>query len=104
MTLLFALVFLAAAPVGAAQKAAPAPHGSTHGQGQHAGELLDLNTASADDLKQLPGIEDAHAKKIVESRPYKRKDELVTKKILPLPAYDAIKDHIVAKQGTAPAK
>jgi competence protein ComEA len=38
---------------------------------------LDINSASEDDLKALSGIGDAYAKKIVEGRPYKRKDELI---------------------------
>jgi competence protein ComEA len=59
---------------------------------------LDLNTASEADLKMIPGIGDAYAKKIVQNRPYKRKDELVQKKVVPQATYDKIKDHVVAKQ------
>ena len=61
-------------------------------------EKLDINTASEDQLKDLPGIGDAYAKKIVANRPYKAKDELVEKKVIPKATYQKIKDRIVAHQ------
>jgi competence protein ComEA len=59
---------------------------------------VDINNAPAPDLEALPGIGPVYAKKIVEGRPYKRKDELVQKKILPQATYDKIKDQIVTKR------
>jgi competence protein ComEA len=60
-------------------------------------EALDINSASEDQLKALPGIGDAYAKKIVDGRPDKRKDELV-QKIVPQGTYDKIKNQVVAKE------
>lgn len=60
--------------------------------------LIDINTASRDDLKALKGVGDKRADDIIKGRPYKGKDELVQKKIIPQGVYNGIKDKIIAKQ------
>jgi competence protein ComEA len=62
--------------------------------------LIDINTASVAELKAIPGMGDVYAKKIVAGRPYAKKDQLKSKKIIPASLYDKIKNKIVAKQPT----
>ena len=76
------------AKMAPAEKMAPAPKA----------ELLDINSATADELKALKGIGDAYSAKIIAGRPYKGKDELVQKSIVPQATYDKIKDKVIAKQ------
>jgi DNA uptake protein ComE-like DNA-binding protein len=93
LTLLLGACWAAAAQVPA--KKAPIAKAA---QKAASGELLDINSASAEKLMALPGIGEAYSKKIIAGRPYRAKNELVQKNVLPQATYDKIKDTIVARQ------
>jgi competence protein ComEA len=94
-----AMTIGAAAQTGAPQKKADAKTAAkAEAKKTEAAALVDINAATAEQLKTLPGIGDAYAKKIIDGRPYKMKNQLVTKNVLTQALYDKIKDAIVAKQ------
>ena len=64
--------------------------------------LIDINTATKAELSAIPGIGDVYSQKIIDGRPFAKKDQLKSKKIIPATTYDKIKDKIIAKQ--APKK
>ena len=98
LLILIAALSLAAAPQ---QKATPK---KTPAKPAAVAAQLDINTASQDALKALPGIGDAYSAKIIAGRPYDRKDQLVSRNIVPQATYDKIKDKIIAKQSTPKKK
>lgn len=65
------------------------------------GSKLDINSATKDQLEQLPGIGAAYSQKIIDNRPYHTKLDLVRKKVIPQSTYDKIKNQIIAHQETA---
>ena len=84
----------AATPSTASGTAAPAHTKAT----KAATDLLDINSCSKEELMKLPGVGEAYAQKIVSGRPYKGKDELVQKKLIPEATYKKISGMIIAKQ------
>ena len=84
----------ASTPSTAAKPPAAAAPAATSSQGA----LIDINTASKDELDKLPQIGAARAEAIIKGRPYRAKNELLDKKIIPQNAYDAIKDRVIAHQ------
>jgi len=95
---LFTALVLAGAP--AAKKSTTGKSASTSQPtaSKSKSSLIDINSASASELKALPGIGDAYSAAIIKNRPYANKRQLLSRKVVPQATYDKISDQIIAKQ------
>jgi competence protein ComEA len=93
LTAVFALSLISGMAVA---QATPAPAKGTTATAS--ADLLDINSATKDQLDALPGIGAAYSQKIIDGRPYAKKTDLVRKKVIPQATYNKIKEKIIAKQ------
>jgi len=98
LALLCAALLAFAVPAIAADKDAKSAPKAAATAAAKADDKIDINRAKVEELMKLDGIGDVRAKAIVKGRPYKGKDDLVAKNIIPQGVYDKISDQIIAKQ------
>ena len=85
---------------GAAAPATSSTKSTSSKSSSASSSKLDINAATADQLKALPGIDAATAQKIIAGRPYHAKNDLVSKNIISKTEYDSIKDEIIAHRAS----
>jgi competence protein ComEA len=98
LSMVLALPAMAQTTSPSKSPSSPAATAPSKSKSQQAGELVDINSASAEELDKLPGVGPARAQAIIKNRPYGGKDDLNNRKIIPPNVYNQIKDKIIARQ------
>ena len=97
LSFLIALFLLSACPLFLTA-APPSSAGPSRAPTTYFPSFLDINTATAEQLKSLPGVGEAEAENIIKGRPYQRQEELLRRNIIPWTVYQQIKNKIVVKE------